>query len=138
MHRLANRLGFCLSRRALLLPAATLLLLSCGGGGSSSNPAPNPNPNPNVISVGSGGFLFSPSSLSVKTGATVTFSWAAGGHSVVVGSGCTPGGPVTLNTGVQNAGFSADVVMPSVTGDVPFYCTPHCGLGMTGVIHVTQ
>ncbi len=119
--------------------AGCLLLLSCGGGGGySSTPPPPPPPPANTIQVGQGGFLFSPSSLTVKTGTKVTFTWAAGGHSVVVGSGCTPGGPVTLNTGIQGSGFSTDVTMPSVAGDVPFYCAPHCGLGMTGVIHVTN
>ena len=114
------------------------LLVSCGGGGSNpTNPPPPPPPPTNTIQVGQGGFIFSPNSLTVKTGTKVTFSWAGSGHSVVVGSGCTPGGPLTLNTGLQSAGFSTDVTMPSVAGDVPFYCAPHCGLGMTGVIHVT-
>lgn len=121
--------------------AGFLLLLSCGGGGggySSTPPPPPPPPPSNTILVGQGGFFFSPNSLTVKTGTKVTFSWAAGGHSVVVGSGCTPGGPITLNTGIQGAGFSTDVTMPSVAGDVPFFCSPHCSLGMTGVIHVTN
>lgn len=121
--------------------AGFLLLLSCGGGGGggySTPPPPPPPPATSTIQVGQGGFLFSPSSLTVKTGTKVTFTWAAGGHSVVVGSGCTPGGSITLNTGVQGAGFTTDVTMPSVAGDVPFYCSPHCGLGMTGVIHVTN
>ncbi|MBL0311676.1 MAG: hypothetical protein IPP78_02970 [Holophagaceae bacterium] len=127
-----------ISPRVWLLASTALLLLSCGGGGSSSSTSSNPPPAGNVISVGSGGFLFSPANLTAKVGSKVTFSWAAGGHSVVVGTACTPGGPITLDTGIHSAGFSADVTMPNVPGDVPFYCQPHCGLGMTGVIHVTQ
>lgn len=117
------------------------LLLSCGGGGGGYNSPPTPPPPPpaaNTIQVGEGGLIFSPNSLTVKTGTKVTFTWAGSGHSVVVGSSCTQGGPITLNTGLQSAGFSTDVTMPNVAGDVPFFCAPHCGLGMTGVIHVTN
>lgn len=146
MHRLQR--AFQSSSRALLAGASIagfVLLLSCGGGGgggySSMTPPPPPPPPPpsgTTIQVGQGGLLFSPTSLTVKTGTKVTFSWVAGGHSVVVGSNCTPGGPITLDTGVQGAGFSTDITMPNVAGDVPFYCAPHCGFGMTGVIHVTN
>ncbi len=120
--------------------AGCCLLLSCGGGGGGgySSPPPPPPPPSNTILVGQGGNLFSPSSLTVTAGTKVTFSWVSGGHSVVVGSGCTPGGPITLDTGVQGAGFSTAVTMPSTAGDVPFYCSPHCSFGMTGVIHVTN
>ncbi len=138
------KLGIQLSKMQAFFLAAcgTALLLSCGGGGggSSSTPPPPPPPPPaNTISVGSGGFRFSPDTLTVKGGAKVTFTWAAGGHSVVMGSNCAPGGPITLNTQIQGYGFSQDVTMPIVTmnTDVSFFCQPHCGSGMVGVIHVT-
>ena len=37
---------------------------------------------------------------------------------------------------LQNAGFEV-VFTPVVPGDVPFFCQPHCGFNMNGVIHVT-
>ncbi len=88
----------------------------------------------NTIEVGQGGAIFSPTSLTVRVGTAVTFHWANGGHSVVIGTPCTDGG--VLNTGVQSAGFQV-VFTPMAAGDVPFFCAPHCGFGMTGVIHVT-
>ena len=138
------RIGARLSKIHSYLLAATgsglaVLLLSCGGsgGGGYSTPPPPPPPAGNTISVGSGGLRFSPDTLTVKVGTKVTFTWEAGGHSVVMGANCAPGGPITVNTGIQGSGFSQDVTMPSVPGDVSFFCQPHCGAGMTGVIHVT-
>lgn len=90
-------------------------------------------PTPNTIQVGQGGAVFVPSSLTVSVGTTVTFHWASSGHSVVIGDPCTPSGQ--LDTGVRNAGFEVTIT-PSMVGDVPYFCNPHCGLGMQGVIHV--
>lgn len=90
-------------------------------------------PSPNTIQVGQGGAIFVPSSLTVQVGTTVTFHWATGGHSVVIGNPCTPSGQ--LDTGIQGAGFQVTLT-PTSAGDVHFFCSPHCGLGMTGVIHV--
>jgi len=88
----------------------------------------------NTIQVGQGGFVFSPSSLTVQVGTTVTFHWASSGHSMVIGNPCTPSG--VLDSGIQNAGFEITIT-PAAAGDVNFFCSPHCGFGMTGVIHVT-
>lgn len=87
----------------------------------------------NTIRVGQGGFVFSPSSLTVQVGTTVTFHWSTSGHSMVLGNPCTPSG--VLDSGIQNAGFEMTYT-PMTAGDVPFFCNPHCGFGMTGVIHV--
>ena len=88
----------------------------------------------NTIQVGQGGLVFAPSSLTVRVGTVVTFHWASSGHSMVIGNPCTPSG--VLDSGIQNAGFEITIT-PSATGDVHFFCSPHCGFGMTGVIHVT-
>ncbi len=90
---------------------------------------------PNTIQVGMGGLMFVPNTLTVHVGTQITFHWAGTGHSVVIGSPCTPAGGGQLNTGVQSAGFEATIT-PTSAGDVPFFCQPHCGFGMTGVIHV--
>ncbi|MBL0311675.1 MAG: hypothetical protein IPP78_02965 [Holophagaceae bacterium] len=90
-------------------------------------------PASNTIQVGQGGLMFVPSSLTVQVGMTVTFHWASSGHSMVLGNPCTPSGQ--LDSGVQSAGFEITFT-PVAAGDVHFFCQPHCGLGMTGVIHV--
>lgn len=90
-------------------------------------------PAPNTIQVGQGGTVFVPSSLTVSVGTTVTFHWASSGHSVVIGNPCTPSGQ--LDTGIHSAGFEVTFT-PVAAGDVPYFCNPHCGFGMQGVIHV--
>ncbi|MDE3246943.1 MAG: hypothetical protein KGN80_12720, partial [Acidobacteriota bacterium] len=90
-------------------------------------------PAPNTIQVGQGGAVFVPSSLTVTVGTTVTFHWASSGHSVVIGNPCTPSGQ--LDTGIHSAGFEVTFT-PVSAGDVPYFCNPHCGFGMQGVIHV--
>ncbi|MBK8727713.1 MAG: immunoglobulin domain-containing protein [Holophagaceae bacterium] len=86
-----------------------------------------------TIVVGSGGFVFAPDEVTVTVGTPVTFHWAASGHSMVIGNPCSPSG--VLDSGIRSSGFEL-VFTPTVPGDVPFFCSPHCGLGMTGVIHV--
>lgn len=115
--------------------ALALLAFSCGGSGSSmSTQAPPPA---NTIQVGQGGFVFAPAELTVKGGTVITFQWAGSGHSVVVGPSC--GSFTQRIANVENAPFTATFTTPTVATntDVPFHCEPHCGLGMTGVIHVT-
>lgn len=75
--------------------------------------------------------------MTVRGGTVVTFQWSASGHSVVIGATCANPGQRIAN--IENAPFSATFTTPTVTvnTDVPFFCEPHCGLGMKGVIHVT-
>jgi plastocyanin len=87
----------------------------------------------NTIEVGMGGLNFQPDSLTVTVGTLVTFHWASSGHSVVIGDPCTPSG--ALDTGIRSAGFSVTLT-PTTAGDIKFFCSPHCGSGMRGVIHV--
>jgi plastocyanin len=125
--------------RASLLSLAALLV-ACGGSGSGSS-SPGGGGTPNQIVVGNGSF--SPSTLSVKAGTTVTFAWTSSGHPLVFGSGCTPatsGPSAGVNSGsVQNNG--QQFVVPSnitgTAGTYPFYCTSHCATGMTGTLTIT-
>ena len=68
---------------------ALALTVSCGGGGSSySTPPPPAGPPANTVWVGSsdpyggGTMSFSPATLTVSVGTTVTFSWQGGTHTV--------------------------------------------------------
>lgn len=86
-----------------------------------------------TIEVGQAGAIFSPDALTVKAGTPVRFRWASSGHSVVIGNPCSPSG--VLDSGIRSAGFEL-LFTPAGPGDVPFFCSPHCGVGMTGVLHV--
>ncbi len=98
------------------------------------------------VTVGPGGsFTFSPASLSIKVGDTVTWTWATGGHDVVScmpgtpdGKFCSPSdtAPCDANaTPVSNAGATYKHTF-TTAGTFPYFCRPHAGAGMTGTITV--
>jgi plastocyanin len=48
-----------------------------------------------------------------------------------------PGSNTPFDSGIQSAGFEF-VQAFSAAGNVPYYCTPHSGLGMTGTVIVSD
>lgn len=142
-----------LSSRALRFGAqavAATLLLSCGGGGgggsTSTTPPPPPPPPSNTFYVGghTGGdgygdpgsplLSFSPASLTVPVGTTVTWVWQGSGHSLDSGAGCSPDSKFTSG-GIQNTGYTLTHTF-NTPGTYPFYCGVHCGANMKGTITV--
>jgi plastocyanin len=83
------------------------------------------------------GFLntFSPSSLTINVGDTVTWVWAGPAHSTTSGNPCTADG--NWDSGVQNDPFSFSFTFASA-GTYPYFCTVHCSVGMTGEIIVQE
>ena len=87
-----------------------------------------------TVTVGNGGFFFSPSSVTIQPGDTVQWTWSSSGHSSTSG---TPGSPDGIwDSGVQNQGFTFTHTF-NTPGSFPYYCTPHgqC-CGMTGIVNV--
>ena len=78
---------------------------------------------------------FSPSSLTINVGDTVTWVWAAPEHSTTSGNSCTADGK--WDSGVQNDPFSFSFTFTSA-GTYPYFCTVHCSIGMTGQIVVQE
>ena len=82
---------------------------------------------------------FSPASVTVKVGQTVRWVWQGGSHNVVSGtkSGevCTEDG--NFKSGSPVAGGTYDKKF-EVAGTFPYYCEPHCAVGMTGTVIVTE
>lgn len=78
---------------------------------------------------------FSPSSLTISVGDTVTWVWAAAGHSTTSGNPCTADGK--WDSGVQNDPFSFSFTFTSAA-TYPYFCSLHCFLGMTGQIIVQE
>lgn len=144
--------SFLIPSRAVRFGAqavAALMLLSCGGGGGGSTPAPTTPPPPppaNTFYVGgrSGGdgygdpgsplLSFSPASLTIAAGTTVTWVWQSSGHSLDSGPGCSPDAKFT-SAGLQNTGYTLTHTF-STPGTYPFYCGVHCGSNMKGTITV--
>ena len=87
-----------------------------------------------TVQVAPGGSLvFSPASQTIGIGDTVHWVWAASGHSTTSGNPCTASG--TWDSGVQGTGFTFDVTFPAA-GTFNYFCSVHCGLGMTETIIV--
>jgi plastocyanin len=77
--------------------------------------------------------VFTPARVNIQVGDTVRWTWVDGGHSVTSGSGCAFNGG--FDSGVQNAGFAFSRTF-NRSGQVPYFCIPHCSIGMTGVVNV--
>ena len=87
-----------------------------------------------TITVGPA-LAFSPSTVTVTPGETVTWVWAAGPHSTT--SKATTG-PETWNSGVLNSGATFSHLF-STPGTYPYYCSVHSSPGgttMNGVVLV--
>ena len=89
-----------------------------------------------TVTVGDGGFLFSPDSLTIRPGDTVQWTWSASGHSSTSGS---PGAPSGFwDSGVLNQGATFSHTF-NAAGSFPYYCTPHGACcGMIGTVTVSS
>lgn len=97
------------------------------------------------VAVGGGGFIYTPSELTIAVGDTVTFSNAGGFHNVVSDDGavtsfrCANGCDGTGGNGDAASGaWTATVAFPTA-GTIGYYCEIHGGsggIGMSGTIIV--
>src|ERR1044071_993841 len=88
-----------------------------------------------TVTVGDGGFVFSPDSVTIHPGDTVQWTWSSTGHSSTSGS---PGAPSGFwDSGVLNQGATFSHTFNTV-GTFPYYCTPHGDCcGMVGTVTVS-
>jgi plastocyanin len=92
---------------------------------------------------GAGQFVFSPAVVWVEAGTTVSFEDASGSHSATAyhsdndKPGRTPPGAEAFDSGVMDEGDSFEHTF-SETGVHNYYCTPHEGLGMVGLVVVEE
>jgi plastocyanin len=127
-------------RRALLASFVALSLAACGGDDDGDDGGGNA---PNTVTVGpGGGTSFSPATLTVPVGTTVTFRFASSGHNVVSGDDCTadgafcsPGDTSCASAPTSPSGTTYTHRFDSA-GTFPYFCTPHCVQGMVGTIVV--
>jgi plastocyanin len=90
-----------------------------------------------TINISMQDFEFSPSSVNAHAGDTLQFNWVSGTHTATSGTGCVGDGlfdfPITRGTP------TAQYVIPqSFSGNLGFFCTPHCAFGMTGEATVSS
>jgi protocatechuate 3,4-dioxygenase beta subunit len=81
---------------------------------------------------------FSPDTLDVAPGDTIVWQYNSGyPHTVTSGVPCTPDGLFFSELHGGNPTFTWDVPLDA-SGTIPYFCEPHCGSGMTGVIEVAD
>ena len=123
-----------------LIAAVNAALDGCTG--VAPTPTPMSMPTTHTVLVGSAGFSFSPSNLTIQVDDTVQWNWSSSGHNVISGSQCSPDGefcsPSDSNCAgapLANQGATYSHTF-SAAGTFPYFCAPHCGFGMVGTIVV--
>jgi halocyanin-like protein len=82
----------------------------------------------------SGPYGFGPAAVKIDAGTTVNFEWASNGHNVLVDE--QPDGADWQGVeSLENEGYSASHTFDT-TGVYTYYCEPHLGMGMKGVVEV--
>jgi plastocyanin len=113
-------------RTMALLASLLAAALGCGGdsGGSDTTTGPHTPPGPNTVTVGNN--FFSPGSLAIATGATVTWQWAAGAatHNVTFDD--------NIHSDDQSSGSFTRTF--AAAGTFPYHCTIH---SMQGTVTVS-
>jgi plastocyanin len=87
-----------------------------------------------TVTVGNGGLFFSPSSVTIHPGDIVQWTWSSSGHSTTSGSDCAPDG--IWDSGILNQGATFSHTF-NTAGSFPYFCSPHCSMGMTGMVTVS-
>ncbi|MCH7761430.1 hypothetical protein IIA15_08560 [candidate division TA06 bacterium] len=114
----------------MLLGLGGLLIWGCYGSDEPTQPAGEPGPKEVWIVDNS----FNPQTLTVAPGDTVTWFHKGGNtHTVTSGTSCNPSG--FFNSPSLTNGNQFQHVFPNAV-TIPYFCIPHCGLGMTGSITV--
>jgi len=81
------------------------------------------------------GSTFDPDYIEVMTGDTIIWTRTGGNHTVTSGADCIPDGQ--FDSPLDGKVLTFEWIVPGdAPSDVPYYCTPHCTFGMTGMIVV--
>jgi len=77
---------------------------------------------------------FTPADISINVNDTVSWQWqGTRNHNVVSGTNCTPTDP--LNSGAATVNITYNYTF-TTAGVYPYYCLPHCTIGMVGTVTV--
>lgn len=91
-----------------------------------------------ITTVDAATIQFHPAVIAVEQDDHVRWSWTGGTHnttSATTTSSCVASGLWASNLNSLSTSFTRQFTTPP--GVVPFYCQPHCGLGMRGQVVVT-
>ncbi len=79
---------------------------------------------------------FSPSSITIEKGDTVVWQWTSGPHTVTSGTGPSAADAGALFDAPLDGSHTTFQHTFNDAGTVPYYCTFHVSLGMTGTVIV--
>ena len=91
-----------------------------------------------ITTVDAATIQFHPAVIVVEQDDYVRWSWTGGSHNTTAAtttSSCVASGLWTMNLNSLSTSFTRQFF--DEVGVVPFYCQPHCGLGMRGQVAVT-
>jgi plastocyanin len=117
---------------AVVLALATVNA-ACGSDSSTSSSGTSGAPPANGVTVSSN--TFTPASISIKAGDTVTWTWAGGNHDVTSGANCTNDNVFTKSA-LQSTNGATFQQKFDKAGTFEYFCTPHCAGGMKGKVVV--
>jgi len=119
-------------KKTLAFAFAVLALALVPACSSDDGDGTDPAADENVVTVQVTNNVFNPASVKIKVGQTVRWTWAGGVHDVVSGTNCTDDGKFKselMGGGTYDKKFDT-------AGTFPYYCTPHCTMGMVGEVIV--
>ena len=83
------------------------------------------------------GITFDSNDITIVAGDEVEWLWSGGAHTVTSGTGLAdPDIGMIFDAPLDTTNDSFSRVF-TAAGDYPYFCRPHVGLGMTGIIRVT-
>jgi plastocyanin len=88
-----------------------------------------------IYAIAQVGLEFQPSELRVKPGDVIQWIWTDGEHTVTSGNGCEFD-HLYFDEPLSNQNPVVEFVVPAGVSEIPYFCRPHCGMGMTGLIIV--
>ena len=89
-----------------------------------------------VIEINQSGITFVPDQVTAAPGDTIRWIHGGGGHTVTSGTDCVFD-EVHFDLPLDSGNPIAEYVIPAeFTGDIPYFCRPHCGLAMIGNVTV--
>src|SRR6056297_2829581 len=123
-----------IDRRSLLRAATGGAAAAVGGAAATGSAAAQSQEI--MVGTSSAPLAFSPDSVTVEPGTTVTFSWGTDGHNIVVDSqpdGANWEGHETI----ENTGFEHEHTFET-EGTYEYFCRPHLSSGMEATIEVAE
>lgn len=88
---------------------------------------------PATVDVSMVNYSFQPETVTINAGDTVRWINQGGSHTTTSGTGCVSDGK--WNSGLLSTSQTYSVMF-NTAGTYPYFCMPHCSLGMTGTVVV--